>query len=162
MRTVVPSWIRVVRPASQDKVVVSANNQGRSYEEVLRKYEGASSTPGQLPQVIYVEDTALGQMVDERGPLDPGLHLDRPTLAIEADHPRERARVEEHASGAKLLPSHRVAPARDRDGASGLARADDRRADLLEGVHGHDLVDDRLVELGLDVGDRDHGPARRP
>lgn len=51
--------------ASQDKIVVSANNQGRSYEEVLRKYEGASSTPGQLPQVIYVEDTALGQMVDK-------------------------------------------------------------------------------------------------
>jgi len=51
--------------ASQDQIVVSANNQGRSYEEVLRKYEGASSTPAQLPQVIYLEDTALGQMVDK-------------------------------------------------------------------------------------------------
>ncbi len=51
--------------ASQDKIVVRANNQGRSYEEVLRKYEGASSKPSQLPQVLYVEDTALGQMVDK-------------------------------------------------------------------------------------------------
>lgn len=51
--------------ASQDKIVVSANNQGRSYEEVLRKYEGASAKPSQLPQVLYVEDTALGQMVDK-------------------------------------------------------------------------------------------------
>jgi sn-glycerol 3-phosphate transport system substrate-binding protein len=51
--------------ASQDKIVVTANNQGRSYEEVLRKYEGASSKASQLPQVLYVEDTALGQMVDK-------------------------------------------------------------------------------------------------
>ncbi|MEO6629489.1 MAG: ABC transporter substrate-binding protein [Aquihabitans sp.] len=51
--------------ASQDKIVVSANNQGRSYQEVLRKYEGASATPKDLPQVLYVEDTALGTMVDK-------------------------------------------------------------------------------------------------
>jgi sn-glycerol 3-phosphate transport system substrate-binding protein len=51
--------------ASQDQIVVRANNQGRSYEEVLRKYEGASSQPSQLPQILYVEDTALGQMVDK-------------------------------------------------------------------------------------------------
>lgn len=51
--------------ASQDEVVVKANNQGQSYEEVLRKYEGASATPNQLPQVIYLEDTTLGQMVDK-------------------------------------------------------------------------------------------------
>ncbi|MCU1358469.1 MAG: putative glycerol-3-phosphate transporter subunit periplasmic-binding component of superfamily [Acidimicrobiales bacterium] len=51
--------------ASQDKVVVTANNQGNAYEEVLRKYEGASSTPKQLPQIIYLEDTSLGEMVDK-------------------------------------------------------------------------------------------------
>ena len=51
--------------ASQDKVVVSANNQGSAYEETLRKYEGASAQPKQLPQVIYLEDTALGEMVDK-------------------------------------------------------------------------------------------------
>jgi len=51
--------------ASQDKIEVRANNQGRSYQEVLRKYEGASSKPSQLPQVVYLEDTALGEMVDK-------------------------------------------------------------------------------------------------
>lgn len=56
--------------ASQDKIVVRANNQGNSYEEVLRKYQGASSTPSQLPQIIYLEDTALGEMVD-RGQVLP-------------------------------------------------------------------------------------------
>ena len=51
--------------ASQDKVVVETNSQGDSYEEALRKYRGASSTPNQLPQIIYVEDRALGEMVDK-------------------------------------------------------------------------------------------------
>ena len=47
------------------EIVVTANNQGQSYEENLRKYEGASSKPSQLPQVIYLEDNALGEMVDK-------------------------------------------------------------------------------------------------
>jgi sn-glycerol 3-phosphate transport system substrate-binding protein len=51
--------------ASQDKVVIKAQNQGESYEEVLRKYEGASSKPEQLPDILYVEDTATGEMVDK-------------------------------------------------------------------------------------------------
>jgi sn-glycerol 3-phosphate transport system substrate-binding protein len=51
--------------ASQDKVVVKAQNQGDSYEETLRKYEGASSKPDQLPQIVYLEDTALGELVDK-------------------------------------------------------------------------------------------------
>lgn len=51
--------------ASQKKVVVTADNQGSSYAEVLRKYEGASPTPKQLPQMIYLEDTSLGEMVDK-------------------------------------------------------------------------------------------------
>ncbi|MCU1454759.1 MAG: putative glycerol-3-phosphate transporter subunit periplasmic-binding component of superfamily [Acidimicrobiales bacterium] len=56
--------------ASQSKVVVTANNEGASYDEVLRKYKGAAATPGQLPGVIYLEDTALGEMVD-RGQVLP-------------------------------------------------------------------------------------------
>ena len=56
--------------ASQRKVVVSANNEGASYDEVLRKYKGAAATPSQLPGVIYLEDTALGEMVD-RGQVLP-------------------------------------------------------------------------------------------
>jgi sn-glycerol 3-phosphate transport system substrate-binding protein len=50
---------------SQDKVVVTADNQGNAYAEVLRKYQGASSTPDQLPEIIYLEDTSLGEMVDK-------------------------------------------------------------------------------------------------
>jgi sn-glycerol 3-phosphate transport system substrate-binding protein len=51
--------------ASQNKVVVTADNQGVSYSEGMRKYEGASATPKQLPQVMYVEDTDLGELVDK-------------------------------------------------------------------------------------------------
>jgi sn-glycerol 3-phosphate transport system substrate-binding protein len=51
--------------ASQDKVKVVADNQGVAYAEVLRKYQGASGTPDQLPELIYLEDTMLGEMVDK-------------------------------------------------------------------------------------------------
>jgi sn-glycerol 3-phosphate transport system substrate-binding protein len=51
--------------ASQDKVVVTANNQGNAYQETLDKYEGAAATPDQLPEIIYLEDTMLGEMVDK-------------------------------------------------------------------------------------------------
>lgn len=51
--------------ASQDKIVVKADNQGSAYVEVLRKYQGASATPNQLPEIIYLEDTMLGEMVDK-------------------------------------------------------------------------------------------------
>ncbi len=51
--------------ASQDKVVVTANNQGNAYQEGLEKYQGASSTPSQLPQIMYLEDTMLGELVDK-------------------------------------------------------------------------------------------------
>jgi sn-glycerol 3-phosphate transport system substrate-binding protein len=51
--------------ASQDQVRVTANDQGAAYEEVFRKYESASSSsPDQLPDVIYLEDTQLQVMID--------------------------------------------------------------------------------------------------
>jgi sn-glycerol 3-phosphate transport system substrate-binding protein len=56
--------------ASQDQIVVTGNDQGTSYDEVLRQYERTASTPGQLPDIIYMEDNALGQLVD-RGQLLP-------------------------------------------------------------------------------------------
>lgn len=51
--------------ASQDKVVVTTNNQGNAYQEGLAKYRGASATPDQLPQIQYLEDTMLGELVDK-------------------------------------------------------------------------------------------------
>ena len=51
--------------ASQDKVVVTTNNQGNAYQEGLDKYENAAATPDQLPQIMYLEDTMLGQLVDK-------------------------------------------------------------------------------------------------
>ena len=51
--------------ASQDKVVVTADYQGNSSAEGLRKYEGASATPAQLPDMLYLEDTMLGELVDK-------------------------------------------------------------------------------------------------
>jgi sn-glycerol 3-phosphate transport system substrate-binding protein len=55
---------------SQDQVVVTGNDQGVSYDEVLRQYERTAATPRQLPDMIYMEDSALGQLVD-RGQLLP-------------------------------------------------------------------------------------------
>jgi sn-glycerol 3-phosphate transport system substrate-binding protein len=51
--------------ASQDDVVVTTSNQGASYAEVYRKYESAASAQaGQLPEIVYLEDTQLQAMVD--------------------------------------------------------------------------------------------------
>jgi sn-glycerol 3-phosphate transport system substrate-binding protein len=51
--------------ASQDEVRLTASDQGSAYEEVFRKYESASSSsPDQLPDVIYLEDTQLQVMID--------------------------------------------------------------------------------------------------
>ncbi len=50
--------------ASQDDVRLTANDQGSAYEEIFRKYESASATPEQLPDVIYLEDTQLQAMID--------------------------------------------------------------------------------------------------
>jgi sn-glycerol 3-phosphate transport system substrate-binding protein len=50
--------------ASQDKVRLTANDQGAAYEEIFRKYESASATPEQLPDLIYLEDTQLQAMID--------------------------------------------------------------------------------------------------
>jgi sn-glycerol 3-phosphate transport system substrate-binding protein len=53
--------------ASQGQVRLTANDQGAAYEEVFRKYESASSSsPDQLPDVIYLEDTQLQVMIDGR------------------------------------------------------------------------------------------------
>jgi sn-glycerol 3-phosphate transport system substrate-binding protein len=50
--------------ASQDQVRLTANDQGASYDELFRKYESASGTPEQLPDLIYVEDIQLQAMID--------------------------------------------------------------------------------------------------
>jgi sn-glycerol 3-phosphate transport system substrate-binding protein len=49
--------------ASQDKVRVRAENQGESYDELLRRYEQGIPT-GELPQILVAEDTATKFLVD--------------------------------------------------------------------------------------------------
>jgi len=49
--------------ASQDKVEVSAEPEGKSYDEVLKKYNAAIPSK-QLPAIIQLEDTSLKAMVD--------------------------------------------------------------------------------------------------
>ncbi len=49
--------------ASQDKVVVSAEPEGKSYDEVLKKYNAAIPSK-QLPAIIQLEDTSLKAMID--------------------------------------------------------------------------------------------------
>jgi len=48
--------------ASQDKVVVKVEYQGKSYDEVLKKFEPAQEN--QRPQLVYLENTALRRLVD--------------------------------------------------------------------------------------------------
>jgi sn-glycerol 3-phosphate transport system substrate-binding protein len=49
--------------ASQDKIVVKAENQGDSYEELLRKYESGIPS-NDLPDLLVAEDTATQFLVD--------------------------------------------------------------------------------------------------
>jgi sn-glycerol 3-phosphate transport system substrate-binding protein len=51
--------------ASQDKVHVTASDQGSSYAEVYRKFESAASAnTDQLPDVVLLENTQLQVLVD--------------------------------------------------------------------------------------------------
>jgi sn-glycerol 3-phosphate transport system substrate-binding protein len=51
--------------ASQDKVRVTASNQGSSYAEVYRKFESAASAnTDQLPDVVLLENTQLQVLAD--------------------------------------------------------------------------------------------------
>ncbi len=48
---------------SQDKVVVTGQDQGQSYDEVQQKYKGAIRSK-QLPSIVYLENTSLQAMID--------------------------------------------------------------------------------------------------
>jgi sn-glycerol 3-phosphate transport system substrate-binding protein len=50
---------------AQDDVHLTAANQGRSFQEVYRKYQTtAAASTAQLPDIVMVEDTSLQSMVD--------------------------------------------------------------------------------------------------
>ncbi len=56
---------------SQDEIVLQADDQGPSYPALFREYESAASaSTDQLPDIIYLEDTNFGAMVD-RGQVLP-------------------------------------------------------------------------------------------
>lgn len=50
--------------ASQPRVRVRAENQGPSYEELLRKFEATLPTPRDLPDIIVSEETTTRFMID--------------------------------------------------------------------------------------------------
>ncbi len=51
--------------ASQDRVVVTASNQGGSFAEVNRKFESAAAADtGQLPDIVMLENTQLRALAD--------------------------------------------------------------------------------------------------
>jgi sn-glycerol 3-phosphate transport system substrate-binding protein len=51
--------------ASQDKVKISASDQGSSYAEVYRKFESAAAADtSQLPDIVYLENTQLQVLAD--------------------------------------------------------------------------------------------------
>jgi sn-glycerol 3-phosphate transport system substrate-binding protein len=50
---------------SQDQVVLTADSQGSSYQEVFRQYEStASASTSQLPQLVYLENIQLQTLAD--------------------------------------------------------------------------------------------------
>lgn len=49
---------------SQSRVRVRAENQGPSYEELLRKFEATLPTPRDLPDIIVSEETTTRFMID--------------------------------------------------------------------------------------------------
>lgn len=68
--------------ASQDKVVVKAENQGASYEELLRKYESGIPT-NDLPDLLVAEDTATQFLVDSDTVLPAQSCLDEEDLSTD-------------------------------------------------------------------------------
>ncbi len=50
--------------ASQADIRVTANSQGDSYDEVYRKFQSATGSRNQLPDIVYLEDTQLQSMID--------------------------------------------------------------------------------------------------
>lgn len=68
---------------SQSKVRVRAENQGPSYEELLRKFEATLPTPGQLPDILVSEDTTTRFMIDSGTVLPAQTCLDAEGLSTE-------------------------------------------------------------------------------
>ena len=62
-------------------------------------------------------------------PLDASLDLSEAALLVERDDARESPRVEQDAVRAELLAAHRVPPAGDRDGPSGVSCPSERGPD---------------------------------
>jgi hypothetical protein len=69
--------------------------------------------------------------------------------------------AEQHAILRELLPAHRVPAAADADDLALGRRGEDRRARVGGGAYVDDAIDDRRVELRVDVVDRDARARRK-
>ncbi len=164
--------VGVLRPTAGDELA-------RRIDERERLYVGDERGEGQsAPMGVCGESTADGETVgarlllsdrpgpavrrrtraevlDERGPLDPGLHADRAGVAVERDHIVEATHVEKDAAGAELLSSHRVPAGCDRNGQPGLRCMTHGVPHVVGRRCLDDLGNRGLVELRVDVVD-DH------
>ncbi|MDQ2984226.1 MAG: hypothetical protein M3R70_09940 [Actinomycetota bacterium] len=86
--------------------------------------------------------------------MNSGLDLQDPLLAIEVDHACQVTRVKEDPAGAELLAAHRVTAARDGNRLTRVTCVDHGVLDLLERTDRDDGVNDRFVQLGVNVVDR--------
>lgn len=68
---------------SQTRVRVRAENQGPSYEELLRKFEATLPTPRDLPDILVSEDTTTRFMIDSGTVLPAQSCLDAEGLGTE-------------------------------------------------------------------------------
>ena len=100
------------------------------------------------------------QVSEDLRPLDAGLDLEKPALAVESEHPVHLADVEHQGVGAELLPAHGVAPAGDAHRALLLARRGEQAAHRVDAGRRGDAKHPRRVELRVDVVDEDR-PGRR-
>src|SRR5512147_2894271 len=102
----------------------------------------------------------LDQPRDELRPLNPGLDLDEPALAIEVPNPSVRLRVEEDRATSELLAAHGVAATAHANGFPRGAGVQNCAARVAGGPDHDDPVDDGGVEARVDVVD-DHACGRR-
>src|SRR5262245_25668814 len=73
------------------------------------------------------------QLLNQLGPLDARLDVDRTVLRVERQESIHRARVDEDGRVAELLPAHRVSAAGDANGFALRTHAHDGCAQLLDG-----------------------------
>ena len=121
---------------------------------------GARLLLDDAPLARHVALRAL-EVFEQRRPQDAALDGDEAALGVEGEHPVERARIDEHAGLAELLPAHRVASAGDRHRLAVATGPRHGRCQFAHRARPDDRGDARGVQLRVDVVDERAGTGVR-